>query len=154
MITAKKVAQYVIKFFHESEDLITNLKLQKLLYYIQGWHLGLHEKPLFEDDFQAWVHGPVQPAVYGDYKRYRWNPIAEDVPDIELSKEAKNHIDEVLEIYGMESAYMLERRTHQEAPWLLARGNIDHTDECTNIISKESMKKYFSEIAIVNEKED
>lgn len=151
MITAKKVAQYVIKFFHESEDLITNLKLQKLLYYIQGWHLGLYGKPLFEEDFQAWVHGPVQPVVYGEYKRYRWNPISEDIPDIELPAEARSHIDEVLETYGVESAYMLERRTHLEQPWLCARGTLSHEQDCTNIISKDSMQSYFSKLA--NEKE-
>lgn len=147
MITAKKVAQYVIKFFHESEDLITNLKLQKLLYYIQGWHLGLHGKPLFNEDFQAWVHGPVQPAVYAEYKKYRWNPISEDVPEINFSENVIVHIEDVLKVFGIKTAYELERMTHHEEPWLMARGNIDHTEECTNIISKDSMQSFFSRLA-------
>ena len=151
MITAKATAKYIIKFFHESEDLITNLKLQKLLYYVQGWHLGLYDKPLFEEDFQAWVHGPVQPAIYGEYKHYRWNPISEDVSDVQIPDEAKSHIDEVLGTYGVESAYMLERRTHQESPWLDARGTLSHEKDCTNIIPKDSMRSYFAKLA--NEKE-
>jgi|ERR1051325_8536095 uncharacterized phage-associated protein len=144
MITAQDVAKYVIKFFHESEDLITNLKLQKLLYYIQGWHLGLYEKPLFEEDFQAWVHGPVQPAIYGEYKSYRWNPISEDIPDIQFPDAVKTHIDEVLETFGPETAYSLERMTHHEEPWILARNGIPHEQDCTNVITKQSMQSYFS----------
>lgn len=150
MITAQDVAKYVIKFFHDSEDLITNLKLQKLLYYIQGWHLGLYEKPLFNEDFQAWVHGPVQPAIYGEYKSYRWNPISEEISNIEFTEDVNSHINEVLETYGVESAYMLERRTHLELPWLDARGTLPPEQDCTNIITKSSMQSYFAKLA--NEK--
>lgn len=147
MITAKNTADYVIRFFHESGDLITNLKLQKLLYYIQGWHLGLYDKPLFEEDFQAWVHGPVQPAIYGEYKHYMWNPICEDIPNIDLPENVCSHIEDVLKVYGIKTAYELERMTHHEEPWLIARGNIDHTEVCVNTITKFSMQSYFSRIA-------
>lgn len=147
MITAREVAKYVIKFFHNSEDLITNLKLQKLLYYIQGWHLGLNGKQLFEEDFQAWVHGPVQPAIYGEYKSYRWNPISEEIRDINLPKEACDHIEDVLKVFGVKQTYELERMTHHEEPWILARGDIQHDAECTNIITKSSMQSYFSRLA-------
>lgn len=147
MITAKKVARYVIKFFQEREDLITNLRLQKLLYYIQGWHLGLHGKPLFEEDFQAWVHGPVQPAVYSEYKHYRWNPISEEIPDIDLPENVCTHIEDVLKVFGIKTAYELERMTHHEQPWLIARGTLDHTELCVNTITKSSMQSYFSGLA-------
>ncbi len=147
MVSAKKVAHYVIGFFHEREDLITNLKLQKLLYYIQGWHLGLYGIPLFPEELQAWVHGPVQPAIYGDYKHYRWSPILEEIPDVGLPVEVCSHIEDVLKVFGVKTAYELERMTHHEPPWLLARGTLSHDEECTNIISKESMKTYFSRLA-------
>jgi len=147
MITAKRVARYVINFFHEREDLITNLRLQKLLYYIQGWHLGLHEKPLFEEDFQAWVHGPVQPAVYSEYKHNKWFPILDDLASVELPENVCAHIEDVLKVFGVKTAYELERMTHHEEPWLIARGNLDHTEVCVNIITKSSMQSYFSGLA-------
>ena len=54
-----------------------NLKLQKLVYYAQAWHLALRDVPLFEEDFEAWVHGPVIPALYQEYKKFGWRPILE-----------------------------------------------------------------------------
>lgn len=147
MVSAQTVAYYVINFFHEREDLITNLKLQKLLYYVQGWHLGLYEKELFQEDFQAWIHGPVQCNIYNEYKHYRWNPISETTPPFEVYTNVESHINEVLYTYGIETAYALERMTHREDPWLLARDNLPHDAESTNIISKESMQTYFSRLA-------
>jgi len=78
-VTAHDVAKYIIAEFHEAEDFITNMKVQKLLYYVQGWHLGLYGAPVFDEQFQAWVHGPVQYEVYNEYKNYRWNLISEPI---------------------------------------------------------------------------
>ncbi|MDP2247969.1 MAG: DUF4065 domain-containing protein, partial [Nitrosomonadales bacterium] len=79
MTTAINVARYIIRKFQDAGDPVTNLKLQKLLYYVQGWHLGIYNTPAFEDDFQAWVHGPVVPSTFQEYRHNRWNPIVEDV---------------------------------------------------------------------------
>lgn len=59
MNNAHNIAHYVLHLFQASGESITNLKLQKLLYYIQGWNLGLHHKSIFKEDFEAWIHGPV-----------------------------------------------------------------------------------------------
>lgn len=147
-VTANDVAKYVINAFHEREDLITNLKLQKLLYYVQGWYLGLYGKEIFSEDFEAWVHGPVVPAVYHQYKSYRWYPITEEIKDISnISFDIRNHIDEVLNLYGTDTGWELERRTHLERPWLDARGDIPNDEECTNIIEKNSMRVFFEKLA-------
>lgn len=147
MSTAKEVARYIVGFFQMAEDPITNLKLQKLLYYVQGWHLGLYGDAAFDEDLQAWVHGPVQPSVYHEYKQYRWNPITDEVAIPDLHKKLKRHIDNVLEVYGSDSAYELERRTHREAPWKDARKGIQRDQDCTNVIKKKAMKDYFKRLA-------
>ena len=72
MATAIDVARYIVTFFQEAGDPVSNLKLQKLLYYVQGWSLALDNKPAFQDRLEAWVHGPVQSSVYGTFKSYRW----------------------------------------------------------------------------------
>lgn len=146
-ISAKDVAEYIIRFFQECEDPVTNLKLQKLLYYVQGWFLGLNNEVLFEDDFQAWVHGPVVPEIFHKYKSNRWNPIVDEVNPVDFDHDIKNHIDDVLEVYGGDTGWSLELRTHKEAPWLNARGGIPSDEASTEIISKESMKNFFSQLA-------
>jgi uncharacterized phage-associated protein len=149
--TASTVAKYVISEFHASEDLITNMKVQKLLYYIQGWHLGLYGTPVFTDNFQAWVHGPVQYEVYNEYKDYRWNPITKAIDKPVLEPPLVKHISQVLECYGGQTAYSLELMTHQEWPWIEARDDLDPAESSSNIILPGSMQKYFAELARNNE---
>lgn len=79
MYTYNDIADYFIAVSNSTHDLITNLRLQKLVYYAQAWHLAIYQEPLFSEDFQAWVHGPVIPQLYTQYKEYKWNPITKDV---------------------------------------------------------------------------
>lgn len=92
------------------------------------------------------MHGPVQSSIYGTYKNNRWSPISEEVASGTLSDELKEVIDSVLESYGGDTGFELELRTHQEAPWLQARGNLLPDAESRNVISVESMKKFFSSL--------
>ncbi|AHI77686.1 hypothetical protein BTRA_3403 [Burkholderia thailandensis USAMRU Malaysia  len=141
--TALAVARYIIRRFQDREDPVTNLKLQKLLYYVQGWHLGVFGTPAFEDDFEAWVHGPVAPGVFHAYRDYRWNPITKEVDEPKLPESLKKHIDEVLDVYGGDTGWALESRTHREPPWLKARGDLPADESSNAVISKKSMKKFF-----------
>ena len=143
MVNAATVARYIIRFFQEAGDPISNLKLQKLLYYCQGWHLAVRGTPLFTDRLEAWVHGPVQPGVYGAYKHNRWSAITEDVAEAVLSADEKSIVDEVLSVYGADSGYELELRTHNESPWIEARGGVPNDQESTALISTQSMTAYF-----------
>ncbi len=146
MASAHEVARYIIRFFQEAGDPVTNLKLQKLLYYVQGWHLALRGDSAFPENLEAWVHGPVQSSIYGTYKHNRWSPINEEVAPATLSDALKEVIDSVLETYGGDTGFELELRTHQEFPWLQARGNLLPDAESRNVISVESMKKFFSSL--------
>ena len=151
-VTASEVAKYIIAKFHESEDLITNMKVQKLLYYVQGWHLGLYGNPAFAEEFQAWVHGPVQNEVYQEYKNFQWNPINKAVKKPKFEQPLQDHIEDVLDCYGGDTAYALELITHKELPWLEARKGLAPEEKGNNSISTNIMKSYFSKLAEENKK--
>jgi uncharacterized phage-associated protein len=146
MKSAHEVANYIVCFFQEAGDPISNLKLQKLLYYVQGWHLAFKGECAFQDRLEAWVHGPVQPGVYGSFKHNRWNPIVDAVNRPNLPPEMVNVVDAVLEAYGGDSGYELELRTHQEPPWLLARGDLPQDAESNRVIDVLLMKSFFDEL--------
>ncbi len=145
MTTANQVADEIIRFCNEHGDLISNLKLQKLLYYTQAWHLAIYDKPLFQDDLEAWVHGPVVNQTYHKFKCFAWGPITSTPRLPKIPKRAQSHLEEVMAVYGRFSGYDLERMVHQEEPWKLARGGIPHDEPSRSIISHESMRSYYQE---------
>ena len=142
---ARDVANFLVSAFQEAGDPLTNLKLQKLLYYAQGWHLALKGNALYEDRIEAWPHGPVVPPAYGLFKHYQWKPIVGEVDKPELARDIVEHLHEVMDTYGVHGAYYLEKLTHQEDPWMNARGDLGPTDFCTNVISQDALRIYFSQ---------
>lgn len=144
-VSINLVADYLLHLAHNVGELITPLKLQKLVYYAQAWHLALHDgDPLVEDEFQAWVHGPVAPALYQRFRDYRWNPIDEEVAKPDLPEAVIDHLDEVMEVYGGYSAWELERLTHAEEPWLAARGDLPPDAPSTTAISRDLMRRFYA----------
>ena len=137
------IADYFIWLANETGSFISNLKLQKLVYYAQAWHLALHGTPLFQEDFQAWVHGPVIPELYQKYKDFGWQPILKEA-NPELPEDIRKFLDEVAQEYFACDAYELERMTHVEAPWTQARGNLSPDAPSDAVIKKEWMKEYYS----------
>lgn len=142
-VPARQVADFLIRFSQDHGDPISNLKLQKLLYYAQAWHLALHNKPLFDETIEAWVHGPAVRSVYRDFKPYSWNPITERPDKPDLPKHVKRHLDEVMEVYGGLSAFDLERMTHSEHPWRKARGNTPKDESSSAVIKHSDMKEFY-----------
>lgn len=127
MMTADHVADYFILRVDESTgDVMTNLRLQKLVYYAQAWHLALTGKPLFDDDFEAWIHGPVVPHLYRRFKDNGWRPIdrAATSPILPMDDETRDVLEEVWSAYGQFSATHLEELTHSEDPWIDARRGV------------------------------
>jgi uncharacterized phage-associated protein len=121
MLSCYDVAQYFLgKIDEDAGDLISHLKLQKLMYYAQGCALALLDRPLFPEPIEAWVHGPVVPALYHEYKGYGSGPLPSPTT-LDFSKydhAARELLDEVYAVYGQFSAWKLRNMTHQEAPWL------------------------------------
>lgn len=143
--TANRIAEALINLSYESQDPISNLKLQKLLYYAQAWHLALYGEALFNDPIEAWVHGPVVPSIFRQYKEYRWAPIspvsAESIPNKILG-----HLKEVWRVYGKFPAGKLERLTHSEGPWKEARAALPIDAPSHNVIPVNTIKAYYSSL--------
>lgn len=133
----------VSKWFLNKSSM-THKKVQKMCYYAQAWHCALYGTPLFSEQIQAWVHGPVAPALYPVYADYKWNPIPQQHFDISHFTENENSILEaVYSTYGSFSGDQLENLTHSEEPWLDARGDLKPWENCTNTITTDSMKSYY-----------
>ncbi len=149
MLTVDQVADYFLLLVDEDAgDNMTNLRLQKLVYYAQAWHLALTGKPLFAEDFEAWVHGPVSYGLWNKYREYRWNPLPKPSgPIVEMDDETLDILNEVWDAYGQFSAKRLEELTHTEAPWVNARKrrNCGPGDACREIITKDEMRDYYSQ---------
>lgn len=150
-IPAQTVAEYIVGCLRYHGDDISNLKLQKLLYYCQAWHLALHGELLFPERIKAWVHGPVVPQVFHYYKddlhARDWTELPNPTNPPRLPLAAIEHINSVLETYGTFSAYHLERLTHQEEPWLAARGNTPPSEPSEAEILPEIMMQYYRKMA-------
>lgn len=140
-----------ISYIFKAAEEVTPLALQKMLYFIQGIHMALFDVELFGEDCQAWAHGPVFKDVYDVFKSFRYNPIDDTRFAMfqnrfnELSDNEKKVIDLVVESFGIYSGKTLEKITHMETPWKDARVNGLFNDRSNEVISKEAIKKYFSE---------
>lgn len=124
-------AKYIIHRFEELEDPISNLKLQKILYYAQGIGLGKYNHKVLDTNIYAWKLGPVIPEIYHSYKKFENSPIELDKKDKlpALSEEAKTIIEETINIYGKFSGWKLSEMTHEESPWLETDQNEIITDK-------------------------
>lgn len=139
MLTCFDAANYFLAQIDEDAgDLISNLKLQKLVYYAQGFHLAMFDKPLFSEPIEAWAHGPVVPVLYHNFKPYGSNsiPRPECIDFSIYDGDTREMLDEVYKVYGQFSAWKLRNMTHEEPPWIEASEN-------RSTISHESLKAYF-----------
>lgn len=126
MPNAKQVAEFFLQLSEpEVGDILSNLKIQKLVYYAQGFHLAMYDTPLFDEQIVAWEHGPVVEALYHEFKVYGSNPIPqpEDFDVNQFSTEQIELLKEIYEVYGQFSAWKLRNMTHSEQPWLATERN-------------------------------
>lgn len=143
MHKASIVSDFFIAFSHEHGDPLSNLKLQKLLYYAQAWHLAIFDAPLFEEPIEAWVHGPVIVTEYRRFKDWAWKPIQHDPEMPKLDEAVQAHLDEVMDVYGGMTTYQLEQLTHQEEPWTIARNGIPEDEPSNSVVSHDDMKRFY-----------
>ncbi len=151
MHCALDVAKYFLcRVDREAGDTISALKLQKLVYYAQGWSLVLRNEPLFLEDIQAWAHGPVVYEVWNHYKDYQHTDIPETEPcESDFSEDELEVLEEVWNTYGELSARQLENLTHSEQPWIEARKGLDSGAKSHEVISHETMKSYYEKYLVV-----
>lgn len=139
----------VISYVFEKLEEVTPLMLQKMLYFIQGESYALNGKPMFRENCQAWVHGPVYPEVYDMFRDFKYNPIDDarfailEGTEDELSHEERMVVDLVVNTFGEYSGKMLERITHEEEPWKLARKGYADYIPSNEPILMESIGAYY-----------
>lgn len=125
---------------------ISPKKLQKLVYYAYAWYIVFMNdgsnsinNRLVNDRPEAWIHGPVFPNLYRKYKEYGSDPIDEDVCVINFNTETEDVFNQVWDVYGDFNGNELESISHQESPWINARGGCFMYQASTNIISDEDI---------------
>lgn len=128
---------------------VTPLLMQKLLYYIQGLSLALHDQPVFPEPCQAWIHGPVYPGVYQVFRYFSFNPIDDDrfailrETENTLTEEQKALIHLVTDTFGLYGGKVLESVTHSEDPWITARSGCPADTPSSTELSQQDMKDSF-----------
>jgi len=148
----------VTHYVNQKGDTVSHKKLQKLLYYVEAWHLVNFKTPILEENFEAWVHGPVVPELYHKLKEFGFNnlqvindefdTVDEEIQAIiersAISSEQIELIESILSRYGSLTSFELELLSHNEAPWVEARQNIPPHVPCNNVISKVRMLEFYS----------
>ena len=143
MPTCFDVANYFLSIQDKVPD-ITNMKLQKLCYYAQGFTLALLDKPLFAEEIQAWKHGPVIPELYKKYQDYgeKILPVEEfKNKTFVFTDEEIEILNEVYNEYGQFTAWKLREFTHQEPTWIKHYHIYDNFHN--EIIPLKEMKEFF-----------
>lgn len=146
-MTASLIAKWFINELHPEP-----LKLQKLLYLAQGFSYAFYDKELFEDDIEAWVHGPVVPNVYHEYSTFKYNPISVNYELPEFSQDILDVLNYVKDNYSRYDAKFLEEMTHNQEPWLLSRDGLDPDERSDKTIQKSSIANYFT--SFINQPEE
>jgi uncharacterized phage-associated protein len=123
---------------------VTTMKLQKLVYYSQAWHLVFHGEPLFDDAIEAWPQGPVTRSLYDKHRR-RWEVSSWPSGDgSRLTPTERDTLRWVLDKYKAFSAESLSQMTHMEAPWRIARGVLGPDDHSSTPIDRQQMKHFYA----------
>lgn len=149
MTTCFDIANYFIWTARSSGAFLDALKLQKILFFSQGWYLSLYKKPLFSDDFQAWQYGPAIPILYSQYKAFGRKSITIDIEKPLLETEVENLLLFVGQNFLLKNSGLLSGITHKkDSPWKTIRdkNNCSSKDACQDIIPKDLIQKYYDEM--------
>lgn len=159
MYSVLDVSRYIINYCNAKDYDLSNLKLQKILYFIQAYYVSKTAtmEPCFRDRIEAWDFGPVVPRSYHEYKKYGstnippvttyieiddndfWQSKIVKYNDNVLADTDKEIISRLVDNFSRFSTTALVRITHNQLPWIEAYGRRD------NVITVEAMRKYFNE---------
>lgn len=133
----------------DEPEYLTHTRIQKLLYYAQGWSLALRDRALFKGRIEAWAHGPVVKDVYKHFASHSDQPILPSSVEQpkKLTADDRKFIASVWAAYKVHSATSLRNMTHIEAPWKDARQGVAPADRCENEITVEALKRFFGGVA-------
>lgn len=150
MATIFDVAAYVV----DTTGTMTTMKMEKLVFYSQALALAETGKPLFDEDFQAWINGPVSPVLFAKHRHYfllHKDEVDEVIPNeqAKLTDAERGFIDRICEERGSWTGNQLSLKTHSEVPWQAARVGLSPTDPGNQVITKDSMREYYRAYPIV-----
>lgn len=136
---AKKI---VCKTDVEHGDTLSNLKLQKLLYYMQGFHLAAFDTPFFNEAIEAWTYGPVVPVVFREFKKHQNRAINPEnyLDELALTGEEQQLFDRVYDKYNCFSAVALMQMTHTEGPW--------KSHKVGEVLTRNEIRDYFTTLPL------
>jgi uncharacterized phage-associated protein len=153
MLDAMDVARHLIRVGYDpacpdESVLICPLRLQKLLYYCQGWSLGLLGRPLFRQPLEAWTRGPVVAEVYERFKGTRdgITPERAGAATATLPAGEAAIVEMVWREYACYTPGQLVEMTHSEPAWREARGDLAPTDHSSALLSSETMANHFRDL--------
>lgn len=138
--SALDVAKYVINYELSQDRSVTNLRLQKLLYFVQAKVLMETGEPCFNDEMQAWEYGPVVPVVYHAYAEYRNFSIQKQEYESEIAQNIKAYIKDILNYFANTETFELVQITHCQKPWIEAREKGNRQP-----ISIDAIREYFKD---------
>lgn len=143
MATVFDVAAYIL----ENTGSISTMKLQKLCYYSQAWSLVWDDKPIFREEIQAWVNGPVIPDLFHEFQGEYMVDSCKKGNSSRLTQDEKETIDAVIEFYGKYSGAELSELTHSEIPWKEARKGLAEMEYGQNVIDLAVMSDFYTRLA-------
>lgn len=159
MYNVLDVSRFIINYCNEKDYILSNLKLQKILYFIQAYYLSKTEKkqPCFKERIEAWSFGPVVPVAYHEYKRFGstnipnvttyieldeqnfWESKVVKYTDDALEDDDKELIRELVDNFSKISTTRLVQITHNQLPWIEA-----YKQGQNNVITVEAIRSYFN----------
>ena len=138
------VAAYIL----EKKGTMSTMKLQKLVYYSQAWSLVWDEKPLFQENIEAWANGPVVRELFNYHRgMYEISEIPIGNPRL-LDQEQRDTVDAVLEYYGDRPAQWLIDLSHMEDPWIQARKGLPPLERGNRVMPLDAMADYYSSLPV------
>ena len=143
MVTIYDVADWFL-----SKEAMTPKKVQKLCYYYKAWGLALYDEDLLPGyEFEAWVHGPVNPKLYSMFKGYLWKeiPMTKDNSRYFSEKEIEL-LESIWLTYGELTSNALEAQTHIDFPWRNARVGLNEFSHSNAQIKHEDMKNFYKTV--------
>jgi len=112
MCDAIELAKYIVSKCIDDDKPISNLQLQKILFYIQKDFIK-RGKLAFPDDIEAWQFGPVVPDVYYHYCGHGATPIFYKYEETNVELNDKNRIDSIIEDKRELNPWEMVQETHK-----------------------------------------
>ena len=155
MMKREIITTDTISDFFLSKKELTPKKIQKLVYYAYAWFIALNNQSaddiqcvLFNEEPEAWVHGPVFPSLFKKYKDYYWHEVEKNTNGVNIENDELIHfLNQIWDTFGKYSADELEYMTHQEDPWKNARIGISPIEPSNKKISKRDIFIFYNKLS-------